>query len=122
MGAVLPDPQGGFCLSGPTGPHRALLRLARGIDSGPRLASALLEGPGIATLPASAFGEEEGALRLRVATSRLYGATREQQEMALTSEDPVSLPWLVDETRPAPCRSGVAGVRGLIRASMWPSR
>ena len=61
------------------------------------MASALLEGPGIATLPASAFGDPEEALRLRIATSRLYGATWEQQEAALASDDPTSLPWLVDE-------------------------
>jgi aspartate aminotransferase len=95
-GAVLPEPQGGFYVYPDLEPHRELLR-SRGIDSGPLLARALLEGPGIATLPASAFGEPDGALRLRVATSRLYGATREQQETALASEDPASLPWLVDE-------------------------
>ena len=36
-------------------------------------------------------------MRLRVATSRLYGATWEEQEAALASDDPTSLPWLVDE-------------------------
>jgi aspartate aminotransferase len=97
VGAVFPSPQAGFYLYPDLGGHRELLRSSRGIDSGPRLANALLEGPGIATLPASAFGEPEEALRLRVATSRLYGATREQQEAALASDDPASLPWLVDQ-------------------------
>jgi aspartate aminotransferase len=115
-GAVLPDPQGGFYVYPDLGPHRGLLRSARGIDGGPRLASALLEGPGIATLPASAFGEEDGALRLRVATSRLYGATREQQETALTSEDPVSLPWLVDEL--GQLRTGLEWLVGGRQSSM----
>ena len=99
VGAVLPDPEGGFYLYPDFGAHRASMRRAHGIDSGSRLAGALLEGPGIATLPGSAFGEPHEALRLRVATSRLYGATREQQEAALASADPMSLPWLGDQLR-----------------------
>ena len=54
----------------------------------------MLDRPGIATLPGSAFGDATSALRLRVATSRLYGPTREQQEDALTGEDPPALPWI----------------------------
>lgn len=106
VGAVLPSPQAGFYLYPDLGEHRDLLRSSRGIDSGPALATALLEGPGIATLPASAFGEPEDALRLRVATSRLYGDTWELQEAALASDDPMSLPWLVDELRQL--RAGLA--------------
>ena len=106
VGAVLPSPQAGFYLYPDLGEHRDLLRSSRGIDSGPALATALLEGPGIATLPASAFGEPEEALRLRVATSRLYGDTWEQQEAALASDDPTSLPWLVEEF--GQLRSGLA--------------
>ena len=45
-------------------------------------------------LPASAFGEEPGALRMRVATAMLYGETGAQRERALASGDPVSLPWI----------------------------
>ena len=106
VGAVLPSPQAGFYLYPDLAGHRELLRSSRGIDSGPGLATALLEGPGIATLPASAFGEPEEALRLRVATSRLYGDTWELQEAALASDDPTSLPWLVDEL--GQLRSGLA--------------
>jgi aspartate aminotransferase len=106
VGAVLPSPQAGFYLYPDLDGHRELLRSSRGIDSGPGLATALLEGPGIATLPASAFGEPEEALRLRVATSRLYGDTWERQEAALASDDPTSLPWLVEEL--GQLRSGLA--------------
>lgn len=97
VGAVLPEPQAGFYLYPDLEPHRELLKCSRGVDGGPRLANVLLEGPGIATLPASAFGEEEGALRLRVATSLLYGTTREQRETALASDDPASLPWVAEQ-------------------------
>jgi aspartate aminotransferase len=106
VGAVLASPKAGFYLYPDLDQHRELLRSSRGIDSGPGLASALLEGPGIATLPASAFGEPEEALRLRVATSRLYGDTWEQQEVALASDHPTSLPWLVEEL--GQLRSGLA--------------
>ncbi|MDO8209621.1 pyridoxal phosphate-dependent aminotransferase [Conexibacter sp. CPCC 206217] len=48
---------------------------ANGIASGPQLAAALLERFGVVVLGAAAFGESEDALRFRVATSMLYGAT-----------------------------------------------
>ncbi len=45
-------------------------------------------------LPGSAFGEPPEALRLRVATSLLYGETDEQRYAALASQDPAGLPWI----------------------------
>lgn len=45
-------------------------------------------------LPASAFGEDAGALRIRVATGLLYGDSERQREAALEVRDPVSLPWI----------------------------
>jgi aspartate aminotransferase len=45
-------------------------------------------------LPASAFGEDDTVLRMRVATGLLYGETSEQRELALASGDPVRLPWI----------------------------
>ena len=45
-------------------------------------------------LPASAFGEPDSALRVRVATSLLYGDTDEQREESLASSAPVTLPWV----------------------------
>ncbi len=47
-----------------------------------------------ATLPASAFGEEPSALRLRLATGLLYGDSDEQRETALAARDPLGLPWI----------------------------
>ncbi len=44
------------------------------------------------TLPASAFGEDERALRLRLATGLLYGDSDAQREAALAAADPVTLP------------------------------
>ena len=93
-GAEVPQPQGGFYLYPDFETHRDRLRTVHGVDDGPGLATALLEGPGIATLPGSAFGDATSALRLRVATSRLYGSTQEQREDALTAHDPLALPWI----------------------------
>ena len=36
------------------------------------------------------------ALRLRIATSRLYGEAAWQQEAALAADDPAALPWIAD--------------------------
>ncbi|MDQ4052350.1 MAG: aminotransferase class I/II-fold pyridoxal phosphate-dependent enzyme [Actinomycetota bacterium] len=93
-GADVPEPHGGFYLYPDLGRHRDRLRRVHGVDDGPGLATAMLDGPGIATLPGSAFGDATSALRLRVATSRLYGPTPEQQEDALTADRPLALPWI----------------------------
>ena len=45
-------------------------------------------------LPASAFGEEPGTLRLRVATGLLYGGDDEQREATLAAADPLAMPWV----------------------------
>jgi aspartate aminotransferase len=45
-------------------------------------------------LPGSAFGEESGRLRLRVATSLLYGESDPERQAALNSADPCALPWI----------------------------
>jgi aspartate aminotransferase len=54
----------------------------------------LLERYGAGVLPASAFGEDPAALRVRVATGLLYGETSAQREEALASDDPLALPWI----------------------------
>lgn len=56
---------------------------ACGIDGSSALARALLEGHGIAVLPGDAFGDEPSALRLRIATSLLYGTTDDERWGAL---------------------------------------
>jgi aspartate aminotransferase len=54
----------------------------------------LLDEYGMGVLPGSAFGEEGGRLRLRVATAMLYGDTDAERDAALNSADPCSLPWI----------------------------
>jgi aspartate aminotransferase len=51
------------------------LRERLGVESGAELAELLLERHGIAVLPGEAFGDDPGALRFRLATSLLHGAT-----------------------------------------------
>ena len=62
--------------------------------TGADLARHLLDVYGMGVLPASAFGERESALRLRVATGLLYGETEEERECALAAPDPLALPWI----------------------------
>jgi aspartate aminotransferase len=65
-----------------------------GITSDESLAAVLLHTYGVGVLPGSAFGEESGRLRLRVATAMLYGDTDTERTAALNSADPCSLPWI----------------------------
>jgi aspartate aminotransferase len=90
---VLP-PQAAFYLYPDFEPWRAHLRRRYGVTTGPGLADVLVDRYGAGTLPASAFGEPSGALRLRLATGLLYGDTEEQRAAALTAPDPVTLPWI----------------------------
>jgi aspartate aminotransferase len=89
-GAHVPDPQGGFYLY----PDFDDLRDRLGVHTSPELAALLLDRYGVGVLPGSAFGEPPEALRLRVATSLLYGETDEQRLTALTAADPCGLPWI----------------------------
>ena len=57
-------------------------------------AALLLRRYGICVLPASAFGEDHRRLRLRVATSLLYGDTDAQRLAALKAGSPCALPWI----------------------------
>ncbi|WP_318206042.1 pyridoxal phosphate-dependent aminotransferase [Streptomyces sp. SCL15-4] len=75
-------------------PLRARLGAAHGITDGAGLVRFLVERHGVGVLPASAFGEPDGALRIRAATSRLYGDTDERRTTALTAADPLALPWI----------------------------
>ncbi|MEU3522984.1 pyridoxal phosphate-dependent aminotransferase [Streptomyces sp. NPDC038707] len=75
-------------------PLRARLTTAHGITDGAGLVRFLVERHGVGVLPASAFGEPDGALRVRAATSRLYGDTDERRTTALTAPDPLALPWI----------------------------
>jgi aspartate aminotransferase len=67
---------------------------ADGVTTGGELAEYLLERQGIGVLAGEAFGDEPGALRVRMATSLLYGRTDDERWRALRSDDPASLPWI----------------------------
>jgi aspartate aminotransferase len=91
-GLTVPPPQAGFYVYPDFEPWRDQLRGAHQVTTSAGLARLLLDRYGAATLPGSAFGEPPGALRLRLATSLLYGDSQEQQEAALTAADPTTLP------------------------------
>jgi hypothetical protein len=93
-GLIVPPPQAAFYLYPDFEPWRAHLRARHQVTTGPGLARLLLDRYGAGTLPASAFGEHPGALRLRLATGLLYGDTQHQREAALTAPDPLTLPWI----------------------------
>jgi aspartate/methionine/tyrosine aminotransferase len=93
-GLELAPPQAAFYLYPDFGPWREHLARAFGVVTGSDLAALLLDRYGAGTLPASAFGEEDRALRLRLATGLLYGDTDEQREAALTAPDPLAVPWI----------------------------
>src|SRR5579875_450767 len=71
LGIPCPRPAGAFYLYPDFAPWRSALN-ERGVTTSDELAQYLLAEWGIATLPATAFGEQPEALRLRLATSMLY--------------------------------------------------
>jgi aspartate aminotransferase len=89
-GARVARPQGGFYLY----PDFADLRDELGVGTSAELSAVLLDRYGVGVLPGSAFGEAPDRLRLRVATSLLYGETDERRLAALDSADPAGLPWI----------------------------
>jgi aspartate aminotransferase len=98
-GVIVPEPQAAFYLYPDFTPWREHLAERHGVTTGPGLATLLLDRYGVGVLPASAFGEEESALRVRVATGLLYGDTGEQREEALAASDPAGLPWIAASLR-----------------------
>jgi aspartate aminotransferase len=95
-GANVPSPQGAFYLYPDFAAHRCALAGRFGVRTSADLAGLLLRGHGVGVLPGSAFGDPDRALRLRVATSRLYGEAEWQQEAALAVDDPAKLPWIAE--------------------------
>jgi aspartate aminotransferase len=91
-GATCRPPEGGFYLYPDFGP-----RLAGSGLGGRELAGLLLDRFGVGVLAGVEFGDDEGALTFRIATSLLYGADDEQRLASLASPEPVSLPW-IDES------------------------
>jgi aspartate aminotransferase len=88
-------PQAGFYLYPDFGPLRRGL-VAHGTSTSRLLAARLLDHHGVAVLPGSAFGDPDTALTVRMATSLLYGTTREQRLAALSAPEPETLPWIAD--------------------------
>ncbi|MGW0806112.1 pyridoxal phosphate-dependent aminotransferase [Nonomuraea sp. NPDC002799] len=86
IGAEVAPPQGGFYLY----PDLGHLRLGGATE----LTKMLLEEHGIGVLPGHAFGDDPAAARVRVAVSLLYGETTEERLTALSSTDPLRLPWI----------------------------
>ena len=93
-GTAVPAPQAAFYLYPDFSPLADVLLERHGITSDESLAAVLLHTYGVGVLPGSAFGEESGRLRLRVATAMLYGDTDTERTAALNSADPCSLPWI----------------------------
>jgi aspartate aminotransferase len=96
-GLDVPQPQASFYVYPDFEPWRDHLARRHGVTTSAGLAGLLLERYGAGTLPGSAFGEPDGALRLRLATGLLYGEDDEQQEAALAAADPLALPWIAAE-------------------------
>jgi aspartate aminotransferase len=92
-GLDVAPPQAAFYLYPDFAPWREPLRRL-GIATGADLARHLVDRYGAGSLPASAFGEPESALRLRLATGLLYGDTDEQRLAALEAANPLALPWI----------------------------
>ncbi|GAA3111978.1 pyridoxal phosphate-dependent aminotransferase [Streptomyces echinatus] len=76
------------------GPLRDRLAHTHDVHGGEGLVRFLGERHGIGVLPAGAFGEPGDPLRIRAATSRLYGEDDEQRTTALAAPDPLELPWI----------------------------
>jgi len=93
-GVAVPAPQAAFYLYPDFSPLAGVLRRRHAVTSDTGLADVLLRKYGVGVLPGSAFGDRAGRLRLRVATSLLYGETETERMAALNSPQPCSLPWI----------------------------
>nr|WP_198663511.1 pyridoxal phosphate-dependent aminotransferase [Jiangella endophytica] len=93
-GAALPTPRAGFYLYPDFGGWSGYLEREHGITTGRQLAAHLLDVYGLGGLPAADFEGGHDALRLRLATSLLYGDTDVQRYAALAADDPTRLPWI----------------------------
>ncbi|MEA2383990.1 MAG: aspartate aminotransferase [Solirubrobacteraceae bacterium] len=65
-----------------------------GVTTGRELAAYLLERHDVGVLAGEAFGDEPHGLRVRMATSLLYGSNDDERRQALRSDDPTRLPWI----------------------------
>jgi aspartate/methionine/tyrosine aminotransferase len=116
-GAAVAPPAAAFYVYPDFSPLADVLLTRHSIASDTDLADLLLRRYGVGVLPASAFGEDAGRLRLRVATGLLYGDSEAQRAAALDAVDalagdpvtgsvvgsaasrltgPCALPWIND--------------------------
>lgn len=92
-GADCPPPLGAFYLYPDFEPLRPVLA-EHGLDDAASLQHHLLEEHGVAVLGGHHFGDDPAALRLRLATSQLYGESTSLQWAAINAADPVRLPHM----------------------------
>jgi aspartate aminotransferase len=114
-GAACRPPKAGFYLYPDFAPVADGLEL-QGIGTGSQLSTALLERFGVGVLPGIAFGDDDKGLRVRVATSLLYGVTDEERWAALNSDDPTSLPWIASSL--AHLRGALTQLTGRVAAAV----
>ncbi|MBT2263417.1 pyridoxal phosphate-dependent aminotransferase [Rhodococcus erythropolis] len=95
-GLVLPKTRGTCYLYPDFSLHRDALRAVHNVESSADLTDLLLRKYAVAALPGSAFGDPHDKLTVRLSTSQLYGSTVQQQQQALDSPDPLTLPWIVE--------------------------
>ncbi|WP_436791532.1 pyridoxal phosphate-dependent aminotransferase [Yinghuangia sp. YIM S10712] len=98
-GAGAAEPRAAFYVYPDLESRRAHLADKWEVTTGGDLSDLLLDRHGVGVLPGHVFGDAPEALRLRVATSLLYGTAPEQREAALASEDPLALPWIAAALR-----------------------
>jgi aspartate aminotransferase len=96
-GLEVRPPEAAFYVYPDFRPWRAHLASRHGVSTSEDLAGLLLERYGLVTVAGSAFGENPGALRLRLATGMLYGETTARQTAALATRDPAELPWIASQ-------------------------
>lgn len=90
-GALARPPQAGRHLYADLGPLRSRLA-ARGVTDSMELEEYLTRRLGAPTPGGHRFGDELGALRVRLGTGPLLGSTREEELASLTAVEPLKLP------------------------------
>jgi aspartate/methionine/tyrosine aminotransferase len=95
-GAAVAPPAAAFYVYPDFSPLADVLLTRHSIASDTDLADLLLRRYGVGVLPASAFGEDAGRLRLRVATGLLYGDSEAQRAAALDAVDALAAGSVAD--------------------------
>ncbi len=119
-GASVPAPQAAFYLYPDFTPLADGLRQRHGITSDEGLAALLLRKYGVGTLPGCAFGDQGWRLRLRVATSLLYGDTDAQRDRRAELGRPMLAALDRRVARPARRGPGRPHLREAAGQDAWP--